>query len=1029
MGTLTVVRAGAGSGKTYSLCETISERVVQGLDPARIVATTFTTKAAAELKGRIQQRLLNAEELTATQRLEKAERLELAVIGTVHSVGHQLLTRYALQMGLSPRLDVLDEAGSARALQDLLGTTGAERWEELAGLTHRMSLEDPQDIVLELLNAARSNRIGIEELRAHMQASADRVCQLMAPEGAEEDSFGFDELYDLIRKTLAQMDRIQDATKGTAEAKSKLRGMASRRSGKWKDFLDAGKTKATKASDSALGPLRAKAVGVLKMPALHADVRRLLGLLTERVVELSTEYQAFKKSRGLVDFTDMEELLLTLLESPELTDSLTHEFDLVVVDEFQDTNPLQLAIFQRLRAVGASSRWVGDAKQSIYGFRGTDPELVSAVWEAVPTRDRSVLPKNYRSQAGLVQFVGKVFLEAFGEEAALTPVRTGMERGIERWILDASKAGERDLALALGIWRLNQEDHIALRDIAVLTRSNAHAGAIGEACSAIGIPALLDLPGLLDTRECALVVAGLRLVADRHDSLAAAQLLHILGDPQEKTPKWLEQRLSALLGEEKKAPFAGEQSLGRLEQFSQNALSPSVIVQRVIDALEVGNHVRAWGEAARRLANLDSLVAVAQGYEEELRSRGGAATLSGMLSYLADLAEEGGDTARPPYGIDAVTILTYHRSKGLEWPVVILCDLQFERGPDMWSPVVEGEKIDADNPLSGRKLRYWPWPFDTNQMNGGLTQGTGLEDKALETPEGKRASKRQFAESLRLMYVGMTRARDKLVFAHQEGKTAWLSMLPQADVLASTEAGEGEHRIKGLETSYVLKRIKPPLVDQLDLEKAGKQRWQSLIERPQEAPEHPDRFASPSQAEKVPAAIVAKEPMPGGRFTVPKLDKEEDEPALLGDAVHMYLGSLPSHGGLPRSDLIAIAERCLIGFGAETFLSASDLVRMGERFSEWVKARHPKATWRTEVPLCGPRTDGGQWYGAADLLLFLSETEVVLVDHKSGGKQNALKYSGQVEAYRAALEGQGLKVKESWLHYPVVGEMVEVGGS
>ncbi|MFC1761513.1 UvrD-helicase domain-containing protein, partial [Planctomycetota bacterium] len=113
--TLELVRAGAGSGKTTDLCRTVAQAVADGLDPARILATTFTKKAAAELKGRILIQLLTAPAERRTDVHQQADRLEFAAIGTVHSVAHQLLSRYAIEMGLSPRLEVIAEGAGERS--------------------------------------------------------------------------------------------------------------------------------------------------------------------------------------------------------------------------------------------------------------------------------------------------------------------------------------------------------------------------------------------------------------------------------------------------------------------------------------------------------------------------------------------------------------------------------------------------------------------------------------------------------------------------------------------------------------------------------------------------------------------------------------------------------------------------------------------------------------------------------------------------------------------------------------------------
>src|SRR6185503_12512289 len=121
MGKLEVVMAGAGSGKTFDICSAIAERIAGGLDPAKIIATTYTRSAAAELKGRVQSAILAYPGLSPKVRLEKADRLELCAIGTVHAVCYSILLRYAIRRGCSPRLRVIEEEGQERCLRDLLG--------------------------------------------------------------------------------------------------------------------------------------------------------------------------------------------------------------------------------------------------------------------------------------------------------------------------------------------------------------------------------------------------------------------------------------------------------------------------------------------------------------------------------------------------------------------------------------------------------------------------------------------------------------------------------------------------------------------------------------------------------------------------------------------------------------------------------------------------------------------------------------------------------------------------------------------
>ena len=211
MPTLELVRAGAGSGKTTDLCRTVADAVKNGLDPARILATTFTKKAAAELKGRIQAQLLAGTDGAASAH-RNADRLELAAIGTVHSVAHQLLSRYAIEMGLSPRLEVVTELASEQALSDLLGTIPLSAWQPLADCAERLGINDLHRRILNLLAAKRGNRISDTDFTAHMAASADRVCELLAPDGVAAVTSSISQLAPRSRVRMACRKRRGDTT-------------------------------------------------------------------------------------------------------------------------------------------------------------------------------------------------------------------------------------------------------------------------------------------------------------------------------------------------------------------------------------------------------------------------------------------------------------------------------------------------------------------------------------------------------------------------------------------------------------------------------------------------------------------------------------------------------------------------------------------------------------------------------------------------------------------------------------------------
>jgi ATP-dependent exoDNAse (exonuclease V) beta subunit len=1045
MSKFTVVRAGAGSGKTYDLCETVVNEVLGGLDPARILATTFTRKAAAELKNRIQQRLLADKGLPLDQRLKRIERLELGAIGTVHSVGHQLLTKYAIQVGISPRLQVLEEEATRRVLLDVLNCMNPAPWEELAKRMNRLSLGVPQDLVLELLQAKRANLISHKDFQDQMQSSGEQLIRIMAPDEPLEHWLTFEELYQLAKSILDQLDHLNDNTDKTKKARTALRGLIARDASIWRDFLIAAKIKAgiQSGADAIVSKLRNYASNILRSGNLHQDIRDLLKQLVEQTISLSEAYQAFKKERGMVDFTDLEVLFLDLLTDPALVESLKADFELVVVDEFQDTNPIQLAIFQQLRSIATACHWVGDSKQAIYGFNGADAQLVGVVWNNTPPGARKVLPNNYRSQAGLVQLAGQLFKPIFGTGVVLHPKKPANPRGIERWLISAKNYKQEYTALAVGIAQLRNEG-IRLRDIAILTRTNRNAQDIGAACKAMGLPVILSLPGLLDTREGALTLAGLQLAADRYDSLAAATILHILSDPGADTPEWLNNRLqevekASAVNEKNGAehsstvpPWDGNPLLALLEDIDLQASSPSTVVQQVIDALDIGNRLRSWGDIPRRAANLDTLLDIARKYEDEMRDLGKSATVTGLITHLKNLGNRKQDLTGTPYGIDAITILTYHKSKGLEWPVVILTGLDYDRPAEMWEPIVEGGGENLVEPLKGRTLRYWPWPFGRDNY-GRLSKGSELEDMALQSKEGQEASKREEDEARRLLYVGFTRAREKLILAHRETTYKWLEKIPGIDSILPINLAPGVHKLPGISTTYVIRKPDFNQAEDFRLPAKEKETWLVPLQAPAEVIKPVPRWYNPShQRTEMTAAELT--------VTVEKLSdaplfpeiKDEAQHNPLGKAVHAYLASLPSTAALAVDSIEAAALRCLKGWNAQTILSANELAAMGERFRKWINHRYPGANWHTEVPMTAPKSDGGQWKGVLDLALELDGGDIVLIDHKSSPIRHdqcpdkAVTFHGQLDAYRKTLEVQGINVKEIWIHFPLSGVMAKM---
>ena len=394
------------------------------------------------------------------------------------------------------------------------------------------------------------------------------------------------------------------------------------------------------------------------------------------------------------------------------------------------------------------------------------------------------------------------------------------------------------------------------------------------------------------------------------------------------------------------------------------------------------------------------------------------------------LEKEKLDLCYPPLGHDAVTLTTYHSAKGLEWPVVVLSGLDSSRSPDMWSPVVTGGgKTDAD-PLAGRMLRSWTWPFGkTDGEFQKMRSGSGLEDRALTSAEGQERAERDSKENLRLLYVGCTRAKSKLVFTHREGKYAWLAQLPAVDSLLKCSLGDGEHALDGIDTSFVLRLLDSGMAENCRVAATQQQRWLSLngVASP---PEFTQRFHSPSQAPKEQNVVVAhSEELPGPSFF--PAGAEDSQYASIGDAVHAYLAALPSMTSICATEKETIAARCLSAFSVTGILSPADVVASGDRFLKWVEYRYPGAQWHTEVVASGPRAAGGRWHGAIDLLLRLADGSVAIIDHKTAPirREHCLaktqQFTGQIAAYGEVLRAGGERLENTWIHFPLAGVMVQ----
>ncbi len=1050
--TLRFISAGAGSGKTYRLTELLHQMLEDGrVRPSGILATTFTNKAAAELRERVRSHLIHKGQYALATAIGQAR------IGTVNSVCGNLLSRFAFEAGMPVEQRVLDVPRATQILNEAIDEViEGKTLTDLLTVARRLSLdkiaygdeEDPWRAALrEIVNQARTNAIGPEQLRTMGARNADQLLKFFPkPTTRDLDTalrLAIEAALPMVRQALDT-----DGKKNTTQYLKQLEDFErALRDGdyQWAQWPRLANCQPEAKLQPAVQAVTTAASEHGKHPLLHQDLRHYLSMLFSLAADVLDLYRTRKRQLGAVDFADQESELLEILDLPDVADTLAAELDLLMVDEFQDTSPIQLALFIKLARCAKHVVWVGDVKQAIYGFRGGDAALMAAVLNGLPALQgkKETLPESWRSRPALVHCVNEIFGEAFEGLATadvhLQPQREEFEgiSAVEDWWLDG-KAEDQYHGIAAGIATLLQsgaqiigrdsEQRRALRlgDIAVLARSNQTVNDIAGVLQSRGIRASTEQPGLLNRPEIVLALACLRRLNDERDTIATAEIVSLA--ECEDPDAWLADRLAWL---DSKAPawtwreqgdavhpiFQAIQAL----RNQRSQLSPQEAVQLVVARCDLTRRVLQWQQsperARLRLANLERLTELAAEYEDESRSTREAATLSGFLLWLKDLAATATDTMPQP-AIDAVQVMTHHASKGLEWPVVVLMDLAGEVKDSIWD-AVRADSIsafDVREPLKDRSLRYWPWPY------GALSKVPGA-DQVESSPKGQVVRAAAIEEHKRLLYVTMTRARDLLVLARQAKKPdgQWMSTVGLANHLPETDCSAITLNNR-TSVPFQRRKLTPTSANLVVIPPKDDLHWfEASVKLTEKLP-----LTLSSSLSAPVAATVVENVQIGTRIMV---DRNVDW-ATLGEAVHaclaVYLSS--EDVSLSTSDVTVILER----MGVPNAVSPDALLGQLEAVRRWLKARWPNAKAAVEVPITRALKNGQVLTGRIDLLLKTDEGWILL-DHKSGAQNRsqwdtlAANYGGQLAAYSEAIEAvTGVSVKESWLVLPVAGAAVRV---
>ncbi|MBQ9963980.1 MAG: helicase-exonuclease AddAB subunit AddA [Clostridia bacterium] len=842
-GTL-LVSAAAGSGKTSVLVERIIQRVTDAVCPIdldRLLVVTFTNAAAAEMRHRLSERLTQAvaespDDLRLQRQLLMLPRADIC---TVDSFCIGLLREHFHALELSPQFKVADEQQAFllrnEALNEALQTCYAE-----------------QDPAFEALAAALTNG----KTDARLYSAAETVFRFIQSypdpdEWLTDTAALYDAsvpiadtvwgrcVLDEIRAVLRQCESLyvtactaaeQDEVLQNAYAPSLLADLTAVReletcaeNGDWdrlfavlSAFTPAG-FKGSKGADPALkarcSALRDKAKKSLeKLTALGCgtaqqcrdDLTRsaaLIGALYTLVRRFSENFAVKKRAADLIDFSDAEHMALSLLTRKEnkkrvpsaLAQELSAHYDEILVDEYQDTNAVQDALFLSLSRHAENLFFVGDVKQSIYAFRKAMPKLFIDKRNAYPPFDGKHYPatitlgKNFRSRLSVTSAVNFLFRQlmipqvggiTYDENEQLVcgatyPNAEGEPYRTECLIVDGTTfdktAFAKDQAEALviaeriaalkGNFTVTEKGvsrPLTYGDCCILLRSHkSHAAAYREALSLYGIPSVAAVEnGFFETAEIRIALSLLRCIDNplqdvpltavmlsplfgfSTDDLAEirlcrrdAALYHAVCTARKQAADPLKKRCAVLVD-----------TLRRYRDLAA-LLTVDRLLNRLYEELAIPEILCARFGGTIRADNLQLLYDQCTQFEQA-----GFRGLSSFIRHIDRLQEQQVNLsgAAPHAGEDAVQIISVHASKGLEYPVVFLAGLgnEFNREnakADLLLHTEYGVGMTHRDPVSYTRRHTLPW------------QGLLLMQRADDR-----------AEELRILYVAMTRAREKL---------------------------------------------------------------------------------------------------------------------------------------------------------------------------------------------------------------------------------------------------------------------------
>lgn len=1069
-----IVSAAAGSGKTAVLVERVIRLLMDKEKPVeadKLVVATFTEKAAGELQTRLQKALSSAIEQNPSDTYLRSQRVKLedASISTISSFCMKLIRENSAFLGISSDFSVIDEAegrllfdkaldcvmeefyeqGSDAEKNLLYDWYGGEDDSELCSAVKTLydfmkKLPYPEKSMSEWQDmyenpAKYKEKLVPIYLEICIKEEAEEMAEILPRNPCLWDE-GCTPCLNSWKYIIANLlgisggsDPFFSADDCSIENILGMEPVPPRRASKNYD------NSIQKEAHDKLLKKRAKLIPYLtavqhfeENMTESAPVLKALTALAEKTDE---EFSKRKRAKNKIDFNDAEYFALKLLSDEYAAGEIRKSAEIIIVDEFQDSNDIQYEIFSRLSDNGRNLFFVGDIKQSIYRFRGANPAVFARILE-----DRSFTPvflnRNFRSSDVIVESVNGIFEKTMTKKLGEVDYdeNARLVRGAKQYSPDESNrteliriygklkedAREREGAYIADRIRNMVENGFQITerdgtkrpchygDFAVLMgkyRDNVHI--YKKAFIKAGIPIDAKEDGAYtDYYEIKLMLSLLRIIDNPYyncELMAVLTLPPYCFSPDEMAEiKQLCGRAPLYTGlrrseNPKAVRFCDE--LNGLREFAAEH-SVEQLIRRIYDESEVVTAIIAAVDGDKRDSNLKMLISHARRFSEN-----GIRGLYDFLQYM-DMVSRGDVRLTQAKGSEsaetAVKLMTIHGSKGLEFPVTFVSNVSSERKSRNSGKI----NTDISYGIGMRVVRHSRHVIlDSFMFN--------MIDRLTEMQE--------LSEEMRLLYVAATRAKEKLIFT--------------APVTA-----RGAHRVhlRWLEES---RAVAKGMIDVQDVfgykpqtrSKSDEKTESGIMLKPFTEYAFPEYTAIPSKVTATQAGVKGVDDFAD---TVSGVDRFLKTPTFIkgenvrrlsgkkkGDAYHKAMELLDFSGGVSQLDELYSAGRlsarerdCIDGKEVEAFLESSlcrRIVESGEvhkEFPVFCEYRPEGFPEEEELPFV---------QGIADLY-FVEEGEIVLVDYKTNRVTDPdilrAEYEGQLRIYAAALEKMTcMKVRECFL--------------